>query len=125
MSDPTGDFQELSFPSSWKQPPLRLEDSPALPPSPLEIMRVTPKPVEMQAVLATTENLAQIVAWVEGQGHSATLGTGQLTLQTFEGPFTIRPGDVVLRKPSGAFVREEGEPESFEAAWTVLGRVNW
>lgn len=117
MSDP----DELSFPSGWKQPPLTLEDSPA--PPPLEIQRVRFKPVEAEAVLASAENMAQIVEWVQSNGHDATLGIDQLTLQTFEGPFTIRPGDVVLRKPSGAFVREEGEPEVFDAAFDVLGPV--
>jgi hypothetical protein len=120
MSDEFTETEDLSFPASWKQPPPKLEDSPA---PPLEIQRVRPKPVEMQAVLATGANMSQIVEWVQGHGHEATLGIDQLTLQTFEGPFTIRPGDVVLRKPSGAFVREEGEPEAFDQAFDVLGRV--
>lgn len=114
----TDDFQDLSFPADWKQPPPQLEKPP------LDIRRIRPKPVAAQAVLATTENLAQIVEWVESNGHDATLGNGQLILQTFEGPFTIRPGDVVVRKTHGAFVREEGEPEIFDAAYEDLGPVS-
>jgi hypothetical protein len=121
VSEPTDDFQELVFPADWKQPAPRLETEPEKPP--LDIRRVRPKPVASQAVLATTENMRQIVEWVESNGHDATLGIDQLILQTFEGPFTIRPGDVVLRKPSGAFVREEGEPEIFDAAYEDLGPV--
>jgi hypothetical protein len=96
---------------------------PAPEPAPLTILSVRTKPVEMQAVMATGENMRQIVEWVQSHGHDATLGIDQMTLQTFEGPFTIRPGDVVLRKPSGAFVREEGEPEVFNQAFDVLGTV--
>lgn len=120
MSDEFTETDELSFPESWKQPMPQLAE-PAV--QPLAIQQVRPKPVEMQAVLATTENLPQIVEWVQSNGHDATLGIDKLTLQTFEGPFTIRPGDVVLRKPSGAFVREEGEPEVFDKAFDVLGPV--
>jgi hypothetical protein len=119
MSDEFTETEDLSFPEGWKLPAPQLE--PEKPP--LDIRWVSPKPVKMQAVLATAANMPQIVEWVQSHGHDATLGIDQLTLQTFEGPFTIRPGDVVLRKPSGAFVREEGEPETFDQAFEVLGPV--
>lgn len=90
----------------------------------LIIKRVRSKPQEMEAVLATAANMSQIVEWVHSHGHEATLGIDQLTLQTYEGPFTIRPGDVVVRKPSGAFAREEGEPEFFDQAFEVLDEVD-
>jgi hypothetical protein len=95
------------------------QDSPTKPP--LEIRRIRTRPMEMEAVHATAENMAQIVEWVQSFGHDATLGIDQLTLQTFEGPFTIRPGDVVLHKPSGAFAREEGEDAVFKQAYDDLG----
>jgi hypothetical protein len=95
---------DLSFPDDWKAPAPQLADD-----IPLDIRKVRRKPAEMQAVVATADNLAQIVVWVTSNGHGATLGVDQLTLQTYEGPFTIRIGDVVLRQSNGAFIREENE----------------
>jgi hypothetical protein len=111
------DFQEMS--TAPAAPAQTQEPKP-----PLEIRRVRSKPFEAEAVLATGANMSQIVEWVQSHGHDATLGIDQMTLQTFEGPFTIRPGDVVLRKPSGAFIREEGEPEVFDQAFEDLGPVS-
>lgn len=88
-------------------------------PDGLEVLRVVPRPVEMQAVHVTTENIAQVTEWITVNGHAAIPGIDQLTIQTYEGPFTVRPGDVVLRTPLG-FARTEGD-DAFKASHDVLG----
>lgn len=85
----------------------------------LQILQVRSKPVDKQAAHATTDNLAEIVAWIQTEGGAATLGNGQLTIQTLEGPFTVRPGDVVLRGVAGEFYR--CDPEIYKTSYEVTG----
>lgn len=73
------------------------------------IRRSRKMPVEVNTVQATTDNLAEIVGWIESNGHAAKLGNGQLTIQTLEGPFTVRPGDVVIQGVAGEFYRCDSE----------------
>ncbi|HEX8321623.1 hypothetical protein [Longimicrobium sp.] len=74
-----------------------------------EVRRAMKKPVEIQSVKATTDNLREIVEWIEGNNHAAVLGEGQLIIQTLEGPFTVRPGDYVMRGIRGEFYRCDAE----------------
>jgi hypothetical protein len=90
-------------------------------PEGLEVHRVQPKPVEAQAVHVTTDNIEQVTEWITGNGHSAVLGIDQLTIQTYEGPFTARPGDVVVRGLMG-FQRTEGG-DAFKETYDDLGPV--
>src|SRR5690349_12810442 len=88
-------------------------------PEPLDIRTVESKPTRRQSVKATTDNLSQIVGWITENGHAASLGDGQLTIQTLEGPFTVRPGDQVLRGVQGEFYRVD--PEIYKESYTDLG----
>jgi hypothetical protein len=90
-------------------------------PDGLEVLRVVPRPVEMQAALVYQENLEAVHRWITDNGFSAVLGTDQLIIQTFEGPFTVRIGDAVVRGPHG-FTRAEGG-DDFKAAFDVAGTV--
>lgn len=73
------------------------------------IRKARSKPVEVQVAKATTDNLAQIVDWITSANHAAVLGDGQLIIQTLDGPFTVRPGDVVIRDTLGGFSRLDAE----------------
>lgn len=77
-------------------------------PEGLEVRDVRKKPVDVQTVLVTTENLPLVVEWIVRNGHHAVLDTDQLTIQTIEGPFVARPGDQVMRGVHGEFYRHEG-----------------
>lgn len=90
-------------------------------PEGLEVRRAVPKPVELQTVLATNENLPLIVEWIVLNGHHAVVGIDQLTIQTLEGPFTVRAGDQVLYGPRG-FTRTDGG-EEFSELYDDLGPV--
>lgn len=85
----------------------------------LDIRRVEARPVQVEAVLVTTENLEQVADWINGNGHAARLGEGQLIIQTFEGPFVVRPGDRVLRGIRGEFTR--CDPDLYADSYTDLG----
>lgn len=74
-----------------------------------KVIRARKKPVEVNVVHATTDNLSEIVDWIKSHGHSAVLGNGQLIIQTLEGPFTVRPGDVVIQGVVGEFYRCDSE----------------
>jgi hypothetical protein len=91
-------------------------------PEGLEVQWARKKPVEVQTVLATAENMPLIVEWILVNGHAATLGEGQMTIQTLEGPFTVRPGDQVIRGLQGEFYRHEGG-DFFRQAYDVLADV--
>jgi hypothetical protein len=86
-----------------------------------EIRRCRTKPVEVQSVKASTDNLGQIVNWIKDEGHHAVLGDGQFIIQTMEGPFTVRPGDYVMRGIQGEFYR--CDPEIYAASYDDLGPV--
>jgi hypothetical protein len=73
------------------------------------IRKVHRKPVEVQSVHATVENIPEIVDWIVGQGFAATLGEGQLIIQTIEAPATVRPGDYVVYEPSEGFVKVDAD----------------
>ncbi len=88
-------------------------------PEGLEVYSARKKPAVVQTVLASTENLGLIAEWINGNGHSATLGNGQLTIQTLEGPFTVRPGSQVMCGLQGEFYVHEGG-EFFQQAYDVL-----
>jgi hypothetical protein len=90
-------------------------------PDGLEVLRVVPRPVEMQAALVYQENLEAVHRWITDNGFSAVLGADQLIIQTYEGPFTVRIGDAVVRGPHG-FTRAEGG-DDFKAAFDVAGTV--
>lgn len=64
---------------------------------------VQPRVLMMEAVRATTDNLGLITEWVQENGGAATLVGDRLHLQTLDGPFTVRPGDDVIRGPQGFF----------------------
>lgn len=72
------------------------------------IRKAVTKPIEVQTAKATTENMAQILDWITSANHAAVLGDGQLIIQTLDGPFTVRPGDMVIQDPGG-FTRVDGE----------------
>lgn len=90
-------------------------------PAPLDIRRAMKKPMEVQSVLASEDNMALIVEWITSSGHAAHLGNGQLTIQTYEGPFTVRPGDYVMRGIRGEFYR--CDPEIYTESYDDLGAV--
>lgn len=85
----------------------------------IEIRTVRNRPVQVQAVRATTDNLQEISDWITGHGGATQLGNGQLIIQTLEGPFTVRPGDEVIRGLAGEFYRHEGG-EFFEKAYEEI-----
>lgn len=91
-------------------------------PDGLDVHHAKKKPATVQTVLATTENLALIVEWIERNGHAATLGEGQLIIQTLEGPFTVRPGTQVMCGLQGEFYAHEGG-DFFKRAYEDLGPV--
>lgn len=77
-------------------------------PAGLDVRDVRKKPLVIQSVLVTTENIDLIVQWITESGHHAVRDTDQLTIQTLEGPFVARPGDRVMRGVKGEFYRHEG-----------------
>lgn len=91
-------------------------------PEGLDVHAVKKKPAVVQSALATTENLALIHEWITVNGFAATLGEGQLTIQTLEGPFTVRPGTQVMCGLQGEFYAHEGG-EFFKQAYDDLGPV--
>lgn len=89
-------------------------------PEGLDVHSVRKKPAVVQSVLATDENMPLIVEWITDNGHHAVLGADQLTIQTIEGPFTVRAGDQVMRGLQGEFYRHEGG-DFFKEAYDDLG----
>lgn len=89
-------------------------------PEGLDVHSVRKKPAVVQSVLATTENLSLIAEWINGNGHAAILGEGQLIIQTLEGPFTVRPGTQVMCGLQGEFYAHEGG-DFFKQAYDDLG----
>jgi len=89
-------------------------------PEGLEVQDARKKPVTVQTVLVTPDNLASIVEWIVINGHHAVLDTDQLTIQTLEGPFVARPGDQVMRGIQGEFYRHEGG-DFFKEAYDIIG----
>ena len=90
-------------------------------PPTLDIRWTMKKPVRIQAAKATVDNLPLVVDWIVGHGHHAVLGDGQLTIQTLEGPFTVRPGDMVMRGTRGEFYRQD--PEVYDENYDDQGPV--
>jgi len=88
--------------------PQRMTSSSNIIPEGLDVRDVIKKPAVVQTVLATTDNLQDIFDWITVNGHDATMGNGQLTIQTLEGPFTVRPGDQVMRGLQGEFYQHQG-----------------
>jgi len=87
----------------------------------IQIRRALKKPIEIQSAKATVENLPKIHEWIEGHGHHAVLGADQLIIQTMEGPFTVRPGDFVMRGVRGEFYRCDAE--IYKESYDDLGPV--
>jgi hypothetical protein len=111
---------DLTFPSDWKMPAPRLD---FVEPEPdFVIHRAMKKPVEIETVKASTDNLGRIVEWIKSLGHHAVLGDGQLIIQTLEGPFTVRPGDQVMRGVRGEFYRCDAE--IYDESYDDLGPVD-
>lgn len=71
------------------------------------------RPVTVESVVLSTDNLQQVADWIGEHGGAVVVGVDQLIIQTLEGPFTVRQGDRVVRGASG-FRRED--PELFLAA---------
>jgi hypothetical protein len=88
-------------------------------PEGLAVHTVRQKPMNVQAVTVTQENLPLVVQWIEDNGHHAVLGNDQLIIQTMEGPFTVRIGDTVMRGIEGEFSR--CDPSIYEKSYDVLG----
>lgn len=91
-------------------------------PEGLDVHTVRKRPTLAQTVLATTDNMALIADWINDNGHAATLGEGQVIIQTLEGPFTVRPGTQVICGTQGEFSAHEGG-EFFKQAYDDLGLV--
>jgi hypothetical protein len=88
----------------------QIEFAEPAPPEPEFVIRkARTRPVEVQAAKVTTDNLAHVVDWITSANHAAVLGDGQLIVQTLDGPFTVRPGDVVIRDALGGFSRAGAE----------------
>jgi hypothetical protein len=90
------------------------------PPEGLDVRDVRKKPLVIQAVAATTDNLDLIRDWIVDSGHHATRDTDMVVIQTLEGPFTVRAGDQVLRGGQGEFYRHEGG-DYFQEMYDDLG----
>lgn len=91
------------------------------PPEGLDVRDVRKKPLVIQTVTVTNENLPLIVQWIEDSGHHAVPdGQDQLIIQTLEGPFTSRVGDQVMRGVAGEFYRHEGG-DYFKEIYDDLG----
>jgi hypothetical protein len=88
-------------------------------PADLDVRVVRNKPLDVQAVMVTQENLAQVHAWIESNEHHAVLGNDQLIIQTMEGPFTVRYGDHVVRGIEGEFYR--CDPSIYKQSYDDLG----
>jgi hypothetical protein len=88
-------------------------------PDGLDVRDCKAKPVTVQHVTVTTDNVPEVHAWITGNRHDANLGNGQLTIQTLEGPMTVRPGDEVLRGVQGEFTR--CDPDIFKESYDDLG----
>lgn len=88
-------------------------------PGGLDVRTARKKPMNIQSVLATQENLSEIVDWIQANGHHAVLGADQLIIQTMEGPFTVRQGDYVMRGIEGEFYR--CDPSVYEKSYDDLG----
>lgn len=91
-------------------------------PEGLDVHNARKKPAVVQTVLASIENMPLIAEWINSNGHAATLGEGQLIIQTLEGPFTVRPGSQVMCGLQGEFYAHEGG-EFFALAYDDLGPV--
>jgi hypothetical protein len=85
----------------------------------IEVRTVRPKPIDLQAVAATTDNLQEISDWLTELGQQNSLQGDRLYIQALDGPILVRPGDEILRGPAG-FTRYEGG-ELFEAAYAETG----
>lgn len=89
-------------------------------PDGLDVRSVMNKPISVQAVRVTQENLETIVeGWIKANGHHAVLGADQLVIQTMEGPFVCRVGDVVMRGIEGEFYR--CDPSIYEKSYDDQG----
>lgn len=86
-----------------------------------EVHECMKKPIKIQSAKATPDNMHQVLDWITGHGHAATLGVDQLIIQTLEGPFTVRPGDYVLRGVRGEFYRCDAE--IYEESYDDYGPV--
>lgn len=76
----------------------------AVPVEPELLVRpVQPRVLLMEAARATPENLELLSNWIHENGGVANLQGDRLYLQTLDGPFTVRPGDDVIRGPQGFF----------------------
>lgn len=89
-------------------------------PDGLDVRTVMKKPIPVQAVRVTQENLETIVEdWIKANGHHAVLGVDQLVIQTMEGPFVCRVGDIVMRGIEGEFYR--CDPSIYEKSYDDQG----
>lgn len=90
-------------------------------PEPFEftVLKARKKPVVIEFAVVPTGTMSAAVDWIHSHGGAATLGNDQLTIQTLEGPFTVRPGDVIIRGTAGEFYRHD--PELFRENYEVLG----
>jgi hypothetical protein len=75
------------------------------------------KPIVIEAVQATPENLAEIISWCPDAFIDEDLG---LMIGTLEGDMHVSPNDYVIRGVQGEFY--PCKPDIFEATYESLGR---
>lgn len=83
------------------------------------VQKARKKPMVIEFALVMPGRMRDAVDWIHGHGGAATLGNDQLIIQTLEGPFTVRTGDVIIRGTAGEFYRHD--PGLFKENYEVLG----
>lgn len=84
-------------------------ETPEKPAQEFRVRTAIKKPLPIKFARATTDNLDDIARWIAENGGSARVGNDRLYIQTIEGPFTVRPGNVVIQGTAGEFYEHDGE----------------
>src|ERR1051326_9106927 len=90
----------------------------------MTVLRVRKKPVEVQAMLYTGTNDADVFGWVnERRQHlveAHPLGGG-LIIPTLEGSMKANPGDYIIRGVKGEFY--PCKPDVFAKSYDIVGNL--
>jgi hypothetical protein len=83
------------------------------------IVRYRQRQVEVEAVQLTADNAESVAIWCGGRIERAIVVGFCLTIPSFEAdPFTVKPGDYILKKFNGQF--EVLDAQTFAANYEAL-----